>query len=305
MWVGERRVVEGDQARAAQHNRIWGRWISARVYDRCSYQQAIGSHIFENLLKWGLRRMPKAGEFAKEYLHSVREVLGELEPRQIDRAAALVSSSLGTGGLVHMFGTGHSLLLAVEVFFRAGGLVAVSPILDERLHFENGVVESTEFERTYSAAEELVRGAMFRAGDTGMVISNSGRNVLPIEIALRMRAAGMKVIALTNLNQSKPGTSLHSSGKLLFEVADAVLDNHCPVGDAAVAVPGISERMGPISTIAGSVLLHSVFIEAAAQLAGENQAPSVFRSVNVGNGSLDALRGLIAPYRDRIRFYRV
>lgn len=249
--------------------------------------------------------MHRTGESAEQYLHTVRDILAELELQQILPAAEVVATSLRNGGLIHMFGSGHSLLLAVEVFFRAGGLVAVNPILDQRLQFEGGVIESTEFERTTGAAEELARAAGFRAGDIGVVASNSGRNALPVEIAVRMLSAGMKVIALTNLSQSKSGKSLHKSGKRLFEIADVVLDNHCPSGDAAVSIPGIPARMGPVSTIAGSALLHSVFIEAAAQLASEGKAPDVFESVNVGAGSLDGLRSLVARYQDRIRFYRI
>ncbi len=249
--------------------------------------------------------MNRTGESAEQYLHSVRGVLEQLEIQQIIAAAELIVAVLRGGGLIHMFGAGHSLLLAIEAFFRAGGLVAVNPILDRRLQFDGGVIESTEFERTSGAAQELAREAGFRAGDVGIVASNSGRNALPVEIALEMRSAGMKVIALTNLNQSKNGESLHSSGKRLFEVSDAVLDNHCPVGDAAVAIPGIPVPMGPISTIAGSALLHAVFVEAAGQLASEGRAPDVFQSVNVGKGSLDGLRALIARYQDRIKFYRV
>lgn len=247
----------------------------------------------------------RTGESAEQYLHAVRDIVNELELQQILSAATLVATSLRSGSLIHIFGSGHSLLLAVEVFFRAGGLVAVNPILDRRLQFEGGVIESTEFERTTDAAEELARTAGFRTGDIGIIASNSGRNALPVEIALRMRSAGMKVIALTNIKQSKSGESLHTSGKRLFEIADAVLDNHCPSGDAAVSIPGIPARMGPVSTIAGSALLHSVFIEAAAELASEGSTPDVFQSVNVGAGSLDGLRSLVARYQDRIRFYRV
>lgn len=248
--------------------------------------------------------MRRTGESAEQYLSSVRSVIEKLETTQILSAAALVADSLRNGGLIHMFGAGHSLLLAIETFFRAGGLVAVNPILDRRLQFDGGVLESTEFERTSGAAREIARDSGFRAGDVGFVASNSGRNVLPVEIAFQMRSAGMKVIALTNLTQSKIGNSFHVSGKMLFEIADAVLDNHCPVGDAAVQIPGISVRMGPISTIAGSALLHAVFIEAAAQLAGEGNAPDVFQSVNVGTGALDELRSLVAKYGERIKFYR-
>ena len=244
-------------------------------------------------------------EAAGRYFNSVRGVLAELEIPQVISAAEIVAAALKSGGLVHVFGAGHSALLAQEVFYRAGGLVAIRPILDRRLQFEDGVLQSTEFERTPGAAQELATSAEFRAGDAGIVASNSGRNILPVEMANQMHSGGLKVIALTNLGQSRAGKSLHPSGKRLFECADAVLDNHCPSGDAAIEIVGISGAMGPISTIAGAALLHAVFIQAAANLVREGSPPEVFKSANTGQGSLDQLRSLIAPYRDRIPYYRI
>lgn len=235
---------------------------------------------------------------------SVRDVLSRLDPQQIDAAADLLATALGRGGIVHIVGSGHSSLLAQEIFFRAGGLVAVNPILDSRLGFEQGAIESSEFERSEDSAAGLAGSAGFRAGDAGIVVSNSGRNALPVEMALRMRAAGLKVIVLTNLAQSIVASSRHSSGKRLFELADVILDNHCPVGDAAVKVPGISHPMGPISTIAGAVLLHSVFLGAAELMAAHGKSAPVFTSVNVGSGSLEELRGMVKPFEGRIRWYR-
>ncbi len=242
---------------------------------------------------------------AEQYLRKIQEILASLEREQILAAARLVEASLKDGHIIHVFGAGHSSLLAQEVFFRAGGLVPVRPVLDAALHFENGVIESTEFERRVESAGELAKNANFEAGDAGIVISNSGRNALPVEMALQMRGAGMKVIALTNLRQSQQTRSFHPSGKRLFEVVDAVLDNHCPIGDAAVRVPGVPCAMGPATTIAGAAILNAVFIQAAAELASAGRPAAVFTSVNVENGSLDDLKKLIAPYRDRIQYYRL
>ncbi len=167
------------------------------------------------------------------YLASARHVLEEISLEQIREAAELLAAALRSKGIIHVFGSGHSSMLAQEVFFRAGGLVPVSPILNARLGFACGVLESTEFERRVESADLLMRNVSFLSEDVGIVISNSGRNTLPIEIALRMKSAGMKVIALTNLQQSRQAKSRHASGKRLFEVADALLDNRCPPGDAA------------------------------------------------------------------------
>jgi uncharacterized phosphosugar-binding protein len=238
------------------------------------------------------------------YFAAIRHALDSIRKQEILAAAALIAQALEFGGIVHMFGTGHSILLAQEVFHRAGGLVAVNPIIDPRLGFERGAIEGTEFERQPEGADDLVRAAGFRAGDAGVVISNSGRNGLPVEMALRMKAFGMAVVALTNLEQSRGAPSRHPSGKRLFEVADITLDNCCPPGDAAIRVPGMATLLGPLSTITGAALLHATFVEAARLLADKGKPPAAFASANVGAGALEELKALTDPYRDRIRFYR-
>jgi len=241
---------------------------------------------------------------AQRYLASVRKILDEIDLEQIGQAADMIAAALRSNGIIHVFGAGHSSLLAQEIFFRAGGLVAVNPMLSSLMSFEGGVVESTEFERRAESAEALTRAAGFRPADAGIVISNSGRNALPVEIALHMKAAGMKVIAVTNLLQSRQANSHHSSGKRLFEIADVVLDNHCPLGDAAVTIKGMSAALGAVSTIAGAALLHASLLNAAELLSREGTPPGAFVSVNLGSGSTDALKKLISPYQQRIRYYR-
>ncbi len=238
------------------------------------------------------------------FFDEIRSGLGRVEMGQIQAAAEIVAQALENGGIIHTFGTGHSSLLAQELFYRAGGLVAVNPILDSKLGFECGAFESTAFERSTEGAAELAAKAGFHSGDVGIVISNSGRNALPVEMALRMKSAGLQVIALTNLQQSQASNSRHPSGKRLFEIADAVLDNCCPSGDAAVEIAGMPHRLGPLSTILGAAILHAVVLEAAAQLAAKGKPPATFVSSNVGNLSQDDLQNLAAPYQDRIRYYR-
>ena len=241
---------------------------------------------------------------SERYLAAVRRVLDEISLERIGQAADLLATALRSSGIIHIFGAGHSSLLAQEVFFRAGGLVAVNPILNQQLGFQCGVLESTEFERRAESADVLIRSESFRSNDSGIVISNSGRNALPVEIAIRMKSAGMTVIALTNLAQSRQSKSHHASGKRLFEIADVILDNHCPPGDAAVMIEGISAALGAVSTIAGAALLHATFLKAAESLAREGKPPDAFVSVNLGSGSMDLLKKLIAPYQQRIRYYR-
>jgi uncharacterized phosphosugar-binding protein len=238
------------------------------------------------------------------YFAAIRALLNSIDLAQIRAAGSLVAAALESGGVVHTFGSGHSWLLAQELFYRAGGLVAVTTFLDDRLGFARGALEGTEFERRADAADELAAAAEFVAGDLGIVISNSGRNALPIEMALRMKAANMKVIALTSIAHSTSATSRHPSGSRLFEIADLVLDNHCPPGDAVIQIAGVPAAMGPLSTIAGAAVLHATMIEAARQLTARGKPPSVFVSANVGEATETNLRLQIAPYAPRIRYYR-
>lgn len=241
---------------------------------------------------------------SRKYLEAAQTVLNRIDLESVRRVAALIAESIGAGGIVHLFGSGHSSLLAQEVFYRAGGLIAINPVLDPRLGFEGGAVESTEFERSLEGARELSERAGFQSGDAGIVISNSGRNALPIEMAVRMKQAGMKVIALTNLEQSQSAESRHPSGQRLFEVADEILDNHCPAGDAAVNIPGILHAIGPLSTVAGAAILHSVLLEAAAALLRKGISPGVLASANVGIVTAASLRERLGAYAGRIRYYR-
>ena len=255
-------------------------------------------------MKSGRLLMENSQSPSQVYLSAAQSALNRIDTESVMRAAGVVAEAIGGGGIVHLFGSGHSSLLAQEVFYRAGGLIAINPVLDPRLGFERGAVESTEFERSLEGAEELAAKAGFQAGDAGIVISNSGRNALPVEMALRMKHAGMKVIALTNFEQSRSSESRHPMGKRLFEVADEIIDNHCPRGDAAVTIPGIPHAIGPLSTLVGAAILHSVLMEAAASLVRKGVSPGVLASANVGNVTPLSVRQQLSAYAGRIRYYR-
>ena len=145
-----------------------------------------------------------------EGLNGILERIKREQRQNIKLAGVIVADALSTDGIIHTFGTGHSHLIADEAFFRAGGLAAVNPILDERLMFLKGALASTVAEREMGLALNLIERERIEAVDAVIIISNSGRNPAPVEMAIEMRSRGIKVIAITNLEQSCASTPRHA-----------------------------------------------------------------------------------------------
>ncbi|MGE0867318.1 MAG: sugar isomerase domain-containing protein [Kofleriaceae bacterium] len=242
------------------------------------------------------------------YLGQLQWVLDRIRREQADdivAAGRLVADALDAGGILHAFGTGHSHLIAHEAFYRAGGLSAVNPILDERLIFLKGALESTRAERETGLAAAILAREDVQPIDAAVIISNSGRNAVPVEMALELRARGVKLIAITNLSQSSEMSSRHASGKRLFELADIAIDTCVPRGDAAVRLPGLDAPMGPSSTVAGAAIMNSIIIEAASALLARGKQPPILPSANLDSTSEQTLRDRLGSYAARIRYLDV
>ena len=235
-------------------------------------------------------------------LQSVLERIKREQEQNIGLAGKIVAESISQGGIVHTFGTGHSHMIAEEVFFRAGGIAPINPILDERLIFLKGALESTRAERESGLAAGLLEREDIRSIDAAIIISNSGRNAAPVEMALEMKGRGVSVIAITNLEQSRSAPSRHDSGKRLYELADVAVDNCVPTGDALVALDGLNTRTGASSTVAGAAIAHSIIIESLNELLKRGEPVPVLTSANVPGTTADTLREVLSRYRDRIRY---
>ena len=240
----------------------------------------------------------------ERYIDGLQAVLQRISREQVDnimRAGQIVGTAISAGGVIHTFGTGHSHLIAHEAFFRAGGIAAVNPILEERLIFLRGALESTRAEREVGLAKELIKREDVRSGDAAIIISNSGRNAVPVEMALEMIALGVKVIAITNLEQSLASRATHSSGRRLCELADVTVDNCVPQGDALISLPGMDSKIGPSSTVAGAAIINSIVIEAVNELLQRGELVPVLPSANVEGVNEKTLRDILAPYNDRVK----
>jgi uncharacterized phosphosugar-binding protein len=240
-----------------------------------------------------------------EYINGLQRVLERIKREQannVKQAGLYVADALTAGGIVHTFGTGHSHLIADEAFFRAGGIAAVNPILHERLIFLKGALESTRTEQESGFARQLLLEQDVRDVDVCIVISNSGRNAAPVEMAFEMKGRGLKVIAITNLEQSRNSTPRNLTGKRLYEVADVVIDNCVPSGDALLELVGLETHVGPSSTVAGAAIINGIVIEAVSELLRRGEATPVLPSANTEGVSEQALNELLRRYAGRIKY---
>ncbi len=233
------------------------------------------------------------GEAAGRYLDTVSELLARARAANgaaIVRVADVVARTVAADGIIRLFGSGHSHLLALEAAGRAGGFAGVDVIVDPGM----GRAEKLE-----GYGSILVHEQVWEARDCLFVISHSGRNPAPIEVALAGRSAGLTTIALTALDYSRASAPRHSSGKRLFEVCDLVLDTVGVPGDAAVVIAGAPVPTGATSTVVGAALLDAVLVEAVAELVRMGVEPPLVRSYNL-DGSEAHNSAMFGRYRGRV-----
>ncbi|MGC9520456.1 MAG: sugar isomerase domain-containing protein [Anaerolineae bacterium] len=215
----------------------------------------------------------------------IDEIAADTEP--IDEAAALCTEALTRGGAVHIFDSGH--LVSHELIRRAGGLVAMSR-LEFSLDIDN-VVRSRPAQApppdstlSYGYIQHIFESDQLRPGDVLFVGSVSGKSANVVELALQAREHGLTVIAVTALDYSPKLTSLHPSGKHLYEAADLVLDNHAPYGDAMMQVEGLDYPIIPASGFGAVTVLWGVVAGVVEMMLGKGLKPTIYPSVNRPNG---------------------
>ena len=223
----------------------------------------------------------------------------EAEAVPLDQASEWIADAIAAGGVLRVFGTGHSRLLAEEIFYRAGGLVPVEAILDDDVSGYRDVTKSELAERLEGLGELIVAHSRIAPPDLLLVISQSGRNAVPIEAAQAARARGLRTVALTSLKHAAGQPSRHSSGLHLHEVVDLAIDNGVPDGDCAVRLDS-GLLMGPLSGVVGAALAQALVIGAAEKLRQRGIDPPVFRSGNV-DGGREANDVLIERYWPKVR----
>lgn len=225
-------------------------------------------------------------EAYRRYFRTISEKLKAAfdQKAKIELAAVWIADSIEKNGWIFTSGAGHSHLLAEEIFYRAGGFARIIPILDPALMLHENASKSTEVERMEGYAAKLLSEYKFGASDVFIISSNSGRNPVSIEMAQIAKAAGAKVICLTNLKHTKAVESRHSSGLKLFEVSDLFLDNFGEIGDASISINDLPTKVGATSTVVGSAIVQAIMVQATEELVNRGFRPELFSSSNSDEG---------------------
>ena len=219
---------------------------------------------------------------AESYFEKAMDLLRQVRDREltaIHQAAEICASSIAQGGLVFLFGNGHSRMLCEEMTPRQGcfpGFVALVELaLSNHANIvgANGLRAPLYLEKYEGYAEEILKGFHFGPHDAFIVVSTSGIRPVVVEMAAGARRRGMPVIAIVSRQHCERSEAAHSSGKKLVDVADIVIDNHCPPGDCVQEVDGLEWRTGPASTVTGAMIINMLRCEVAERLVARGIKP--------------------------------
>ncbi len=225
-----------------------------------------------------------ASAYFEQALNVIKAVAGT-QGAVIKSAAEMIVAGIVAKKSIFSFGASHSFILTEEMVYRSGGLMLINPIYPHGMNFSVHPLPATSrMERVLGLGRELLDSSPARTGDILLITSNSGRNHVVIDMALRAREVGIKTVAITSLAYSRAVSSRHPGGKKLCDLCDIVIDNCTPCGDAAVQVPGVAQKVGPLSTVAGCAIVNALVAEIVAIMAAKGLTPPVFLSANLDGG---------------------
>lgn len=246
---------------------------------------------------------PPAAVSAESYWQAAAAVIARVQATQgpaIRHAAALCARSIQADGVVHIFGAGHSRAFGMELSGRAGGLVPMHVFgLEEVAPSGQRGLDLLDLERSPETAHRLLASFPVHPRDLFVIASNSGRNGCPVELALEVKRRGHPLVAVTSLDHAGSYASRHPGGKRVHEIADLVIDNGVPRGDALLRAPGLAEPVCAVSSVTGALIAQALTAETIRLLLEGGQDPPVYLSANV-DGADEHNSRLEARYRGRI-----
>ena len=225
----------------------------------------------------------------QDYLNKCRHILGVVAAQESGmlQAAQWFSQTILSGRMVHVFGSGHSRIMVEEMWPRYGSFPGFNPIVELSLTFHNLVVgangqrQAMFLENTPGLAERILRNFEVSEKDTALIISSSGCNVVPIEIAELFQRKKVKVVSIITKEHSEKSTSKRADGKKLGDFSDLTLDTGAPAGDAMVYVEGLNTPVSPGSTVGGAMIINSIKAEVARILTAAGMPPKVLSAAAV------------------------
>lgn len=235
----------------------------------------------------------------EKYYEQIIHILEQIKSTQVERmssASRMIADVIKADGIIYVFGCGHSHLIGLDCFYRAGGLANVSAMLDTDLMLHNGAAKSSVMEKMSGIAESILERYCITEKDMLIVISTSGKNAVPVEMAQAASKRGIKNIAVVSSTYFAEKKDL----PMLYECSDMYIDNCVPHGDAVVDITGSEAKMGSVSTVASTFILQSVLLEGAELAAKEGARIPVYRSGNVEGGA-EYNKELILEYMPRIK----
>ena len=244
--------------------------------------------------------------YIMQYYDKISGILKRLfeEQRENMRKAAekIVDTAVSSDGMIYIFGCTHAGIIAQEAFYRTGGLAIINPIFPPGLMCD--IVPSTltsKLERVDGYGAIIADEYNIKKGDLLIIHSVSGRNAVPVDMAIRAREIGAYVIAITSLEYSRASKSRSKSGINLYEAADLVLDNCGEIGDAAIEIEGFEQKTSPTSTVTGAAIINAVTAQAAGLFMERGITPPIFISANIDGGD-EKNAVLMQKYKSRIKY---
>jgi uncharacterized phosphosugar-binding protein len=239
------------------------------------------------------------------YIAGIQEMIAKVKNTQtenIQHAAQLIAEAVATDHLIYVFGTGQSALMTYETFYRKGVFLEILPMIDSGLSMNSGALRSGGFERLTGYAKIVLQDYDVQPGDVVIVVSNSGMNAAPVEMAIEAKKKGATVIGLTSMATTQavhidPG---NPTGKKLFEVVDLVLDTCGSPEDSFVRLEGMRATVGPCSTVLNTVILHSIIAQAAKYLLDRGIIPAVAMRP-YAEGAKEYNERVVGPIRKKLK----
>ena len=237
----------------------------------------------------------------KEYTKKIIDLLKEIEEVEndnINKACDIMYNAMKNDKVVHVFATGHSHMFAEELFYRAGGLVQINPILEPFLMQHEGAVRSTQFERLTGVAKLIFNSLDLKENEPFIIVSNSGINSVPVEMAELAKINNHPVICITSANVSKNLKARTINEKRLCEVCDVVIDNHSPYGDGVIESK--YGKVGSSSTILNSYIAQMLVLKIIDRYEQDGLVPPIYQSANTPGGD-EHNKNLYNKFKNRVK----